>query len=276
MAGRFQGKVVIVTGSSGGLGSSAAAMFAAGGAKVVLTSRSIARLEKAVQGCLEAGATQEDILTVAADVTVFDDLKNLVEKTMEHFSRVDILVNNAGLMLTGGIMQATVDDLDNMLTTNLKSAFILTQLCLPHLIASHGCIVNVSSLAGYAPAPTFLAYSMSKAALNQMTKSIALELAQKGVRVNAVNPSAVLTELLTKPRGPIGGDDPAKIEAFMKKVCTTHPPGRIGQAHEVSDVIGFLASDQSSYMTGQCLPVDGGRHATIWGCMPQPQPPSQS
>ncbi|ELT88609.1 hypothetical protein CAPTEDRAFT_195292 [Capitella teleta] len=261
MAGRFQDRVAIVTGSSGGIGGSTAALFAEGGAKVVLTDRSIEYLDKVVQRCLDAGATCENILTVTADVTVPDDMKNL-------HGREDY-----GALQPGGIMQTTVDDIDAVMTTNLKSAFILTQLCLPHLIASHGCIVNVSSLAGYAPAPTFLAYSMSKAALNQMTKSIALELAQKGVRVNAVNPSAVLTELLTNPRGPIGGDDPAKIDEYIQKVCTAHPIGRMGLVHEVSDVIGFLASDQSSFVTGQCLPVDGGRHATMWGCMPSSTEP---
>lgn len=144
-----------------------------------------------------------------------------------------------------------------MFNINLRSVFALTQKCLPHLIETKGNIVNVSSVAGTRTFPNILAYGVSKSALDQLTRSAALELASKGVRVNSVNPGVVVTNIHKR-----GGMDEQTYDAFLERSKETHPIGRPGTAAEVADLIYFLASDKASWITGATYAIDGGRALT--------------
>ena len=151
-----------------------------------------------------------------------------------------------------------MEQYDRVMNVNLRAVYQLTMLCVPHLIAARGNVVNVSSLAGTrAVLPEVLAYSMAKAALDQMTSCTALDLASKGVRVNSVNPGVIVTEVLK--RAGMSDDACAK---FLEHSKTTHPLGRAGDAEEVAQAIAFVASSNASFITGEHLHIDGGRHAT--------------
>lgn len=146
--------------------------------------------------------------------------------------------------------------LDNIMNINVRSVFHLTKLAVPYLIATRGNIVNVSSVNGMRSFPGVLAYNMSKSALDQFTQCVALELADKQVRVNSVNPGVVITNIHKR-----GGMDEESYAKFLEHSKTTHALGRAGTVQEIADAIAFLASDRSTFITGALLPVDGGRHS---------------
>jgi len=150
-----------------------------------------------------------------------------------------------------------LEQYDRVMNITVRSAYQLTMLCVPHLITTCGNIVNVSSVTGTRSFPGVLAYCMAKSAVDQMTSCTALELASKGVRVNSVNPGVIVTEV--HKRGGLSDDAYAK---FLEHSKTTHPLGRVGDAEEVAQAIAFLASSNASFITGEHLHIDGGRHAT--------------
>ncbi|MCA1623931.1 MAG: SDR family oxidoreductase, partial [Acidobacteria bacterium] len=170
---------------------------------------------------------------------------------------IDILINAAGIILNGTIENTSLDDWDKMMNINLRSLFFLTQKCVPHLEKTKGNIVNVSSVAGLRSFPNVLAYCVSKAALDQLTRCSALELAPKGIRVNAVNPGVVVTSL--HKRGGMSDED---YEQFLKNSEKTHPLGRVGAPEEVAELIYFLASEKAAWITGATYEIDGGRAQT--------------
>jgi len=169
---------------------------------------------------------------------------------------LNVLVNNAGVLETGTIENTSLAQYDRVMGINVRSIYHLTMLCVPQLKKTNGCIVNVSSVNGIRSFPGVLAYNISKAAVDQLTRCVALELAQQGVRVNAVNPGVTTTELHKR-----SGQDEATYAKFMEHSKTTHAMGRTGKSSEVAAAIAFLASDAASFITGATLPVDGGRHA---------------
>uniref|UniRef100_A0AAR5Q035 Uncharacterized protein n=1 Tax=Dendroctonus ponderosae TaxID=77166 RepID=A0AAR5Q035_DENPD len=219
---QFIGKVVLITGASSGIGAATAQHFAKLGASLALTGRNKDNLQKVATECSKIGAKKEPLLLIA-ELTNEDQTKAIVDDTVIHFGKLDVLVNNAAV---------------------------------PHLIATKGNVVNVSSVNGIRAFSGVLAYCMSKAAVDQFTRCTALELAPKQVRVNAVNPGVVLTELQKR-----GGMNQEQYEAFLKRSQETHALGRPGNPEEVAKTIAFLASDSASFITGASLPVDGGRHA---------------
>ncbi|XP_071819519.1 3-oxoacyl-[acyl-carrier-protein] reductase FabG-like [Apostichopus japonicus] len=249
----LHGKVAVITGSSSGIGQTTAIAFAKLGAKVVISGRNVAKLEETRQHAEKAGAK---VLVVEGDVTKEEDNVALINKTIEHFGQLDILVNNAGIIKTGSIETATMADFDLVMNVNLRSVFHLTQLAVPHLTKTKGAIVNVSTVAGLRSFPNVLCYCVSKAGLDQLTRCVALELADKGIRVNAVNPGVVETEIHKR-----GGMSEEQYKQFLEHCKTTHALGRHGQPEEVANTITFLASDAASFITGVSIPVDGGRHA---------------
>lgn len=180
----FTGKVVLITGASSGIGAATAKHFTKLGAQVVMTGRNADSLKKCGTECVG----KQKPLLLLADVTKQEDNARVIEETIGKFGKLDVLVNNAGRGVFGSIETTSLDQLDDMLNINLKGAYHLTMLAVPHLIKSTGNIVNVSSITGLKPFPNSLAYCISKAALDQFTKVIALELAPKKVRVNSVNP----------------------------------------------------------------------------------------
>ncbi|KAJ8026458.1 Tropinone reductase 2 [Holothuria leucospilota] len=249
----LSGKVAIITGASSGIGAATSVLFAKLGAKLALSGRNVENLEKTGKECQKHSSQP---LLVCGDITKEEDNINLVKKTVDHYGQLDILVNNAGIIKLGTIETTTQKDFDDMMNVNVRAIFQLTQLAVPHLLKTKGNVVNVSSVNGLRSFANVLAYCVSKSAVDQMTSCIALELADRGVRVNAVNPGVVVTELQKR-----GGLNDEKYAAFLERSKQTHALGRPGQPDEVANTIAFLASDASSFITGAHLPVDGGRHA---------------
>jgi len=248
----LEGKVVLVTGASSGIGRATAVLAAERGASVVLAARRAKEMEAAV-----SAAPADRKLVVAADVTSERDRSALVAAAIAKFGGIDVLVNAAGIIGNGTIENTTTDEWDRMFDINLRSMFRLTQLALPSIIGRKGNIVNVSSVTGTRAFPGVLAYCVSKAGVDQFTRCLALELGPRGVRVNAVNPGVVVTNLHKA-----GGFDDQKYANFLEHSKTTHPLGRVGQATEVAELILFLASERSGWTSGATISIDGGRAQT--------------
>ncbi|XP_062563769.1 3-oxoacyl-[acyl-carrier-protein] reductase FabG-like [Armigeres subalbatus] len=249
----FTGKVVLITGASSGIGAATAKYFTDLGASVVLTGRNADNLNKVGAEC-EAVGKQKPFLLVA-DVTNSDDNTRVINETLKKFGKLDVLVNNAGKGLAGSIENTSVEQFDDIMNTNVRGVYHLTMLAVPHLIKSKGNIVNVSSVAGTRSFPNALAYCISKAALDQFTRCVALELAPKQVRVNSVNPAVIVTDFHNRV-----GMSAEAYAAYLKSCEQTHALGRVGQAAEVAAAIAFLAGDTASFITGTCLCVDGGKN----------------
>jgi len=194
---------------------------------------------------------------VAADVTNDDEITQAFEQAVADAGALDVLVNAAGHISNGTIEETTLAAWDAMMNVNLRSVFRLMQLAAPHLTKARGNVVNVSSVTGLRSFPGVLAYCVSKAGLDQLTRCAALELASKGVRVNAVNPGVVVTEIHKR-----GGMSEADYASFLERSKTTHPLGRPGNPIDVAEMILFLASEKASWMTGETIAIDGGRHLT--------------
>ncbi len=250
----MNGKVAIVTGASSGIGRAAARLFAEGGYTTVAVGRNEKELSALSQGIK---SKKGSIKIHLADVTEHSQLTRIASDAVANFGRIDVLVNSAGIIKNGTIENTTLDDWDKMIDINLRSVFFLMQKCLPYLIESKGNIVNVSSVAGTRSFPNVLSYCVSKAALDQLTRCSALDLASQGVRVNAVNPGVVVTNIHKR-----GGMEDEAYDAFLEHSKTTHPIGRVGTAAEVADLIYYLASDKASWITGATYQIDGGRAQT--------------
>jgi NAD(P)-dependent dehydrogenase (short-subunit alcohol dehydrogenase family) len=250
----LQGKVAIVTGATSGIGHATALRFAQAGAQVVAVGRDEQKLKEVVQEITGQGG---EALSIRADVTVQPIARRVVAQTVEQLGGLDVLVNAAGHIANGTIENTPLADWDAMMNVNLRAVFNLMQQAVPSLIERRGNIVNVSSVTGLRAFPGVLAYCVSKAGLDQLTRCAALELAQKGVRVNAVNPGVVITEIHKR-----GGMNEDQYAAFLEHSQTTHPLGRVGQATEVAELILYLASGRASWITGATYSIDGGRAQT--------------
>lgn len=250
----MQDKVAVITGASSGIGRATALLFAGKGAKVVAVGRNEKEL-----GLLRAGAkgAEGSIKVLLADVSETSQVDRLITETADGFGRIDVLVNAAGIIKNGTVENTTLDDWDKMMNINLRSVFYIMQKCVPYLEESKGNIVNVSSVTGPRSFPGVLAYCVSKAAVDQLTRCSALELAEKGIRVNAVNPGVVVTNIHKR-----GGMNDEAYEKFLEHSKTTHPLGRVGEPAEIAELIFFLASDKAAWITGATYEIDGGRGQT--------------
>lgn len=247
----FTGKVVLITGSSSGIGAGAAKYLASLGATLALSARNLENLKAVAAECKSI----VEPLLIVADITVAADAARIVDETVAKFGRIDVLVNNAGIIEKGSIEDTSVEQYDRVMNINMRSVYQLTILAVPHLVASKGNIVNVSSVTGIRSFPGVLAYNVSKSAVDQFTRCTALELAAKGIRVNSINPGVIVTGLHKR-----GGMSEPEYEAFLEHCKQTHALGRPGTVEETAKAIAFLASDLASFITGVQLPVDGGRH----------------
>ncbi|XP_071633087.1 3-oxoacyl-[acyl-carrier-protein] reductase FabG-like [Temnothorax longispinosus] len=247
----FAGKVVLITGASSGIGAATAIHLAQLGASLSISGRNKQNLDKIAEQC---GKSKPFIVT--GELTNENDVKNIIDSTIKHYGKLDVLVNNAGVLETGSIETTSLEQYDNVFNVNVRSVYQLTALAVPHLIKTKGNIVNVSSVTGLRSFPGALAYCMSKAAVDQLTRCVALELASKQIRVNAVNPGVVITNLHKS-----SGMSEEQLKSFFDHSKETHALGRTGDVSEVAKTIAFLASDDASFITGATLPVDGGRHA---------------
>jgi len=247
-------KVLLVTGATSGIGKATALRFAQAGASIAAVGRDQRALLE-LQNQVERAGTQ--LLSVPADLSHEGETESVVAKTVERFGGIDVLVNSAGHISSGTIENTSLSAWDSMLEINLRAPFVLMQKALPTIIKRRGNIVNVSSVTGLRAFPGVLAYCVSKAGLDQLTRCAALELAAQGVRVNAVNPGVVVTEIHKR-----GGMTEEQYDAFLDHSKTTHPLGRVGQPQEVAELIFFLASDRASWITGATYSIDGGRAQT--------------
>jgi len=250
----LENRIALITGASSGIGRATAIKLARDGARVALVARGAERLREVA--ALIRSESGQAFLQVA-DLTDEKQAERAVAATVEHFEALDILVNSAGIITNGSVEDTALAAWDEMMNINLRVAFHLMKLALPHLIARRGNIVNVSSVTGLRAFSGVLAYCVSKAGLDQLTRCAALELASKGVRVNAVNPGVVVTEIHRR-----GGMEEARYVKFLEHSRTTHPLGRVGEPEEIAELIAYLASDRASWITGATYSIDGGRAQT--------------
>ena len=250
----FTSKTALVTGATSGIGRATALAFARAGGDVALTGRDADALDAVAAEIRGLGR----VATVArADLTKAADRERVMETTLEAHGGLDLLVNAAGVIATGTVETTALADFEQMFALNTTAVFHLMQLAAPPLKARKGAVVNVSSVTGIRAFPGVLSYCASKAALDQLTRCAALELAESGVRVNAVCPGVVVTQLHRR-----GGMDAERYAGFLEHSAGTHPLGRVGEPDEVARLILFLGSTDAGWITGVTLPIDGGRHLT--------------
>lgn len=250
MSGRMQDRVVVVTGAARGIGFACAERFSEEGARIAILD---VLEEEGDKACETLAAQGRECVFVPCDVGIKSAVENAFETVLERFGRVDVLMNNAGLNRPAEFVEMSEADFDLVIRTNLKSVFLCSQVAARDMIArgAGGAIVNMSSTSVIMTMPTIAAYAASKGGISSMTKAMALSLAPHSIRVNAVGPGTIETDL-TRER--LLANDETR-----RRILSRTPLGRVGQGREVADVCVFLASDQAAYVTGQTLYIDGGR-----------------
>jgi len=242
---QFKENVVIVTGSSRGIGKAIALAFAKEGASVVVSGRNKENLKDVVN---EIKATGSKVLSVEADVAKVDDAKNLIEKTLEEFGQLDVLVNNAGITRDNLLLRLSEDDWDAVLDTNLKGAFnCIKASTKPMMKKRSGVIINITSVVGQTGNAGQVNYSASKAGMIGLTKSVAKELSARNIRANAVAPGFIETDMTSE-----------LPEKAKEELISSIPLAKLGNVENVADLVLFLSSSKAEYITGQIINVDGG------------------
>ena len=245
---RLEGKVAVVTGAARGIGAACARRFAAEGAAVVIGDILEEEGEATAQSIREAGGAAA---FVACDTGDGPQARALIAETVSRHGRIDVLVNNAGIFTIADFLDVTEEDFDRVLRVNLRGYFLVGQAAARVMAdAGSGSIINMSSVNAVMAIESIAAYVVSKGGVNQLTSVMALALAPKGIRVNAIGPGTILTEMA----GAMMTD-----EAARRRILSRTPMGRVGQPEEVAGIAVFLASDDSSYVTGQVIYADGGR-----------------
>lgn len=253
---RLQGKVAIITGAAKGIGAATARMFVREGAAVGLFDKDSEALEATADELLKKGAR---VVAMPGDVTSAGDISKFVEAVVKELSGVNILVNNAGVTLTRPFVETTVDDVDFLVSVNLKGLMLFSQAAIPHMEkAGGGAIVHDASNAGIVGRPWQPMYGATKAGVVSLTKSMALSLAKQNIRVNCICPGSIDTPML---RGALASS--GEFEKNWRRTELVIPLGRIGAANDIAAATLFLASDEAQYITGVALPVDGGRTAGV-------------
>jgi meso-butanediol dehydrogenase/(S,S)-butanediol dehydrogenase/diacetyl reductase len=248
-AGRFSGKVVIVTGGGSGIGAATAHRFAADGATVVITGRSEDKLEKTVADA-PAGST---VVARTADTSDAQAITELIDEVVREHGRLDTLVNNAAVARPGTVTDLDADTWREVMSIDVDGVFYASKAALPHLTATRGSIVNVGSVSGLGGDWGMAAYNAAKGAVVNLTNAMALDHGPDGVRVNAVHPSLTETDMSAGLR-----EDEDIVAKFRDRI----PMGRPADPAEVGDVIAFLASHDARFVNGAQLPVDGGLGAS--------------
>lgn len=248
----LENKVAIVTGGARGIGYAVARRFLREGARVVIADLEDGSVEEAAAELGDRG----QILPIECNVGERLDIRNLIAATLDSFGRIDVLVNNAGVLGSGSFLDLEEEEFDRVLCVNLKGAFLVSQAVARQMVeqieagGAPGSIVNMSSINAVVAHAAHVPYSVSKGGINQLTRATALALAPYGIRVNAVGPGSIATDMLK---------DLSDDEDARRAILSRTPLGRIGDPSEIAAVVAFLASDEASYITGQTVYADGGR-----------------
>lgn len=242
-------KAVVITGAAGGIGSACAERFAADGWDVMVADIDGDKATETASRLSGAGAG--DVRSVVVDTGDKASVEAMIEETVGAFGRLDVLINNAAILRVADVLELEEEDFDRTVRVNLKGYFLCAQAAARYM-ADHGggVIINMSSVQAVLSVPNILPYVVCKGGVNQMTKTLAIALADKNIRVNAIGPGTILTEMART----LLADETA-----MRKVLSRTPMGRGGEPSEIAAIAAFLASDESSYITGECIYADGGR-----------------
>ena len=245
----IESKVTIITGAAQGIGLACGQRFAQEGARVVLADINTEKGEAAAESIRSSGG---DAIFVGCDVGDKAQVVSLIEKTVERHGRLDVMISNAAILHIAGILDLEEEDYDRVVRVNLKGFFLSGQAAARQMVAQGGggSIINMSSIQAIITLPNILTYSICKGGVKSLTVSMALALADKGIRVNAIGPGSIATDMVKQ----LMVDDAAR-----DKLLSRTPLGRLGDPSEVASVALFLASDESSYITGETIYVDGGR-----------------
>jgi len=257
MSKKLENKVAIITGSTSGIGEAIAQLFAKEGAKIVVSGRNIQRGNRVVEDILRENG---EAIFIRADVSIEEDIKNLIKKTIDHYKTIDILVNNAGGSDPEWLSE--IQDMKNemwhqIIRLNLDAVYWGTKHAIPYMLKkSYGVILTTSSGAAIVGQPALSHYCSAKAGVNGFTRAIAVEYAKRGIRANAILPGLIETPALKKAVQANFDDPEAQFQVIAE---TANPMGRLGNPKEIAATALFLASDDASFITGQSIVVDGGR-----------------
>ena len=256
MTGQLEGKVALITGAGSGIGRAAAQRFAAEGCAVaVIDMAALAAEETAGKIVADGGRA----IACPANVTVDTEVRAAVARTVETFGSLDVLYNNAGVNSSGSVADATEEDWDRCFAVNVKGTFLCSRAAVEHLAASgSGAIVNQASVAALVGVPNFAAYCAAKGAVVALTRSMAIDLAPRGIRVNVICPGTVFTPLMEPMLRARGDGD---MEIGLARTVVKYPIGRLGTPEEIASAALFLASAGASFLTGSILAADGGMTA---------------
>jgi NAD(P)-dependent dehydrogenase (short-subunit alcohol dehydrogenase family) len=252
---KLNGKVAIITGGSSGIGLATAQLFVQEGCRVVLASRNEERGQQAVKLICKTGG---EALFIQCDVRRSEECRHVVEKTLQTYGRLDILFNNAGVVyIDRTVVQTSEDEWDETLDANLKGTYLMSKYAIPHIAANGaGALVNNASVFGLKAGAGAAAYCAAKGAVVLLTKAMAIDHAPQNIRINCICPGSVDTPMLRGEMEVLGG-----VEGMAPKFAARHPMNRISTPEEVAKTVLYLASDDSPFVTGIALPVDGGRSA---------------